>query len=183
MGWLAQSTRRPFPCPALGLTLHWLHLCEVEPLKSKNSCRFKRLHISTLWQVPCSVRCTEVLKCLGEEPQRGRGIFKMFNLSQGKCQENPYFELQKKEKWHSNQYYTGIWTLLLFHQWLEVISQHLRGPSQTLKQKFRGLLSTVCDFCFIPPSWVEEKAFLTQEPGDLQPPPVPARTAGLITRT
>lgn len=76
----------------------------------------------------------------------------MFNLSQGKCQENPYFELQKKEKWQADQYYRGIWSLLLLHQWLEVISQRPRGQSQTLKQKFRGLLSAGHDFRYVPPS-------------------------------
>lgn len=86
----------PFLVLTLGRALHWLHLCEMEPLKSMNSCRYKGLHISTLWQASCSVCCTEVLKCLGEEPQRGRGIFKMFNLSQGKCQENPYFSCKRK---------------------------------------------------------------------------------------
>lgn len=93
----------------------------------------------------------------------------MFNLSQGKCLENPYFELQKKEKWQPDQYYRGIWTLLLFHQWLEVISHHLRGQPQTLKQKCGGLLSAGHHFCFLPPSRVELKAFFTEARRPLAP--------------
>lgn len=48
------------------------------------------------------------------------------------------FWAAEKEKWQPNQYYRSIWTLLLFYQFLELISQHLRGQLHSLKQKFGG---------------------------------------------